>query len=55
MYFNGLRLDNALDFTSNFCAWKDRMDFFLDEDGVLEYTQTDIPKPATSDAQALVQ
>lgn len=31
------------------------MEFFLDENGVWEYTQTDIHKPTTLDAQELSQ
>lgn len=30
-----------------------KMGFFLDDNGVLEYTQTNIPKPSKSDAQQI--
>ena len=48
MSFNGLRLAYALKGTSNLCALKDKMEVVLDDNGVWEYTQTDIPKPTTS-------
>ena len=50
MYFNGLRLEYALEGTSNFIAWKDIMEVVLDNNGVLMYTQTNIPKPSASNA-----
>jgi len=53
MSFNGLRLEYALDGTLNLCPWKGRMEDVLDDNGVLEYTQTNILKPTTSDAQQL--
>jgi len=46
-----LRLEYALEGTSNFTAWKDIMEAFLDDNGVLEYTKTDSPKKAASNAQ----
>ena len=55
MSFNGLRLEYALEGTSKFCAWKDIMEVVLDDNGVLEYTQSDMPKPTASDAQQLAQ
>ena len=55
MCFNGLRLEYALEGNSNFCAWKDKMEVVLNDNGVWEYTQTDIPKPTTSTAQELAQ
>lgn len=36
-------------------AWKDIMEAMLDDNGVLEYINTDIPKPSTSYVQQLTQ
>jgi len=47
--------DYELEGTSFFCAWKDRMEDILDDHGLWEYTQTDITKPTTSNAQALFE
>ena len=55
MTFNGLRFKYALEGPSNFYSWKDRMEAMLDENGVLEYTQTNIPKPEASNAHQLAQ
>ena len=44
MAFNGLRLEYALEGTSNFVAWKDRMEEVLDDNIFLEYFKTNIPK-----------
>ena len=53
MYFNGLRLEYSLDGTSNYIAWKDRMEAVLDDNGLKEFIDTDITKPGSSDAAAL--
>lgn len=55
MSFYGFRLEYALEGTSNFYACKDNKEFVLDENGLLEDTQTDIPKPPASNAQQLAQ
>jgi len=55
MYFNRLRLEYALEGTSNFFSWKDIMEVVLANKGVWEYTQIDIPKPTASNEQALSQ
>ena len=44
MNFNGLRLEYALEGTSNFIVWKDRMEAVLDENGLLEYIKTYVVK-----------
>ena len=51
MSFNGLRLEYALEGSSNYIAWKDRMEAVLDDNGLKEFIDTDIPKPtdATQD------
>eukprot|EP00253_Pinus_taeda_P021524 PITA_21524 len=45
MSFNGLRLEYALEGSSNYIAWKDRMEAVLDDNGLKEFIDTDIPKP----------
>jgi len=51
----GLKLEYALEGSSNLIVWKDRMEVVLDDNGLLEYSKTDIAKPSTSDAQQLTQ
>eukprot|EP00253_Pinus_taeda_P013570 PITA_13570 len=45
MSFNGLRLEYALEGSPNYIAWKDRMEAVLDDNGLKEFIDTDIPKP----------
>jgi len=45
MAFNGLRLEYALEGTSNFFAWKECMEVVLDDNGLLEYIKRDVAKP----------
>jgi len=45
MSFNGLRLEYALEDSSNYIAWKDRMEVVLDDNGLKEFIEVDIPKP----------
>ena len=51
MSFNGLRLEYALKGSSNYIAWKYRMEAVLDDNGLKEFIDTDILKP-TDAAQA---
>ena len=53
MSFNGLRLEYALNGSSNYIAWKDRMEAVLDDNGLKEFIDAEIPKPASSDAATL--
>ena len=53
MSFNGLRLEYALDGSLNYISWKDRMEVVLDDNGLKEFIDADIPKPASSDVAAL--
>ena len=53
MSFNGLRLEYALEGSSNYIAWKDRMEAMLDDNGLKEFIDAEIPKPASSDAAEL--
>eukprot|EP00253_Pinus_taeda_P033973 PITA_33973 len=45
MSFNGLRLEYALKGSSNYIAWKDRMEAVLDDNGLKEFIDADVPKP----------
>ena len=53
MYFNGLRLEYSLKGSSNYIAWKDRMEAMLEDNGLKEFIDSDVPKPATSDVAGL--
>ena len=53
MYFNGLRLEYALEGSSNYIAWKDRMHAVLEDNGLKEFIDSDVPKPGSSDATLL--
>ena len=53
MSFNRLRLEYALEGSSNYIAWKDRMESVLEDNGLKEFIDAEIPKPASSDAAAL--
>jgi len=55
MNFNGFRLENFLEGTTNFVAWKIHMEAILDDNELLEYIKTDVAKPQASDAQDLAQ
>jgi len=55
MAFNGLRLDYTFEGNSNLIAWKDRMEAVLDENELLDYVKTDIPKPGSANAENLAQ
>ena len=45
MSFNRMSLEYALEGSSNFITWRDRMEALLDDNGVLEYVKSDIVKP----------
>ena len=53
MYFNGLRLEYALEGSLNYISWKDGMEAVLEENGLKEFIDNDIPKPAVIDSQIL--
>jgi hypothetical protein len=44
MSFNGLRLEYALEGSSNYIAWKDRMEAVLKDNGLKEYIDKYVPK-----------
>ena len=45
MAFSGLRLDYALDGSSNYIAWKDHMEVVLEGNGLKDFTDQEVPKP----------
>ena len=53
MGFNGLRLEYALEGSSNYIAWKDRMEVMLEDNGLKEFIDSDVPKPNSADAAVL--
>ena len=53
MDFNGLILDYALKGSSNYIAWKDIMEAVLEDNGLKEFIDTDIPRPTAVDAALL--
>ena len=44
MSFNGLRFEYALEGSSNYVAWKDRMEALLDDNGLKEFIDAEVPK-----------
>jgi len=48
MSFNGLRLEYALEGSSNYIAWKDRMEVVLDDNGLKEFIEAEVPKPTNA-------
>ena len=53
MSFNGLRLEYSLEGSSNYIAWEDRMEVVLEDNGLNEFIENDIPKPTYGDAALL--
>ena len=53
MSFNGLRLEYALDGSSNYIAWKDRMEVVFEDNVLKEFIDSDVPKPRSSDVALL--
>jgi len=55
MVFYSLRLEYALDGSSNYIAWKDRMEAILEDNGLNEFIDQDIPKTPTMDDHNLTE
>ena len=55
MAFYGLRLEYALDGSSNYIAWKDRMEVVLEDNGLKDFIDQKIPKPGSTNAQELAE
>ena len=53
MDFNGFRLEYEIEGIYNYIAWKDRMEEVLEENGLKEFIDNDIPKLAASDVALL--
>jgi hypothetical protein len=49
MNFNGLRLEYALEGNSNYISWKDMMEAVLEDNGLKDYIDKDVPKPDVTD------
>jgi hypothetical protein len=49
MSFNGLRLEYALEGSSNYIAWKERMEAVLEDNGLKGYIDADVPKLDATD------
>lgn len=45
MSFNRLRLEYAPQGSSNYIAWKDRMEVVLDDNGMKDFIEAEVPKP----------
>ena len=53
MAFNGLWLEYELEGSSNYIAWKDRMEAALEDNDLKEFIDNDVPKPTSTDATLL--
>lgn len=53
MAFSGLRLEYALDGSSNYIAWKDRMEAVLEDNGLKDFIDQEVQKP--TDATQLAE
>ena len=55
MSFNGLRLEYALDGSLNYIAWKDMMEAVLEDNGLKEFIDSDVPKSGFNKMMNLVK
>jgi len=55
MPFYNLRLEDALKGNSNYITWKDIMEAVLEDNGINEFIDHDIPNPPKSDAKDLAK
>ena len=53
MAFNGLILEYALEGSSNYISWKDKMEEILEDNGWKEFIDNDVPKPIVVDVSNL--
>jgi hypothetical protein len=53
MDFNGFRLEYALEGSSNYIVWKDKMEAVLEDNGLKEFIDKDVPKTNVADATNL--
>jgi len=50
MAFYGLRLEYALEGSSNCITWKDLMEVLLEDNGLKDFIDQEIPKPGSTNA-----
>ena len=55
MAFYGLRLKYALDGSPNYITWKDRMEAILEDNGLKDFIDQEIPNPGSTNAQELAE
>ena len=55
MAFSGLRIEYALDGSLNYIAWKDHIEAVLEDNGLKDFIDQEVPKPATTDATELAE
>lgn len=48
MAFTRLRLEYALNGSSNYIAWKDCMEAVLEDNGIKDFIDQDVPKPTNA-------
>ena len=53
MSFYGLRLEYALEGSSNYISWKDEMEAALEDNELKEFIEKYVPRPITIDAKDL--
>jgi hypothetical protein len=53
MDFNGLRLEYVLEGSLNYISWKDGMEEVLEDNGLKEFIDKDVPKPYAADTANL--
>jgi hypothetical protein len=53
MSFNGLRLEYALEGSSKYIDWKDRMEVVLEDNGLKDFIDIDVPNPVATDTANL--
>jgi len=55
MLFYGLRHEYSLEGILNYIAWKEKMEVVLEDNGMKEFIDNDIPKPPIIDTQDLAK
>jgi len=55
MEFYGLRFEYALVGSSDYVAWKDRMEAVLEDNSLKDFIDQEIQKPASTNAQELAE
>ena len=53
MDFNGLWPEYTLEGNSNYIAWKDMMETVLEDNGLKEFIDRDVPKPTSTNVALL--